>query len=649
MARGAEPRKGARDMAKLTLPDGEEHAVASDQSVAEALGAIDSKLAGRAIACRVNGDLRDLEDHPPADADVRLVLRESEDGLEVMRHSAAHVLAEAVRRLFGDDVRLGIGPAIKDGFYYDFDLERRFTPEDLERIEAEMNRIIEEDVPFEREVLSREEARRRAEEAGEQYKTELIDEFPDDTVTVYRHGGFWDVCRGPHLRSTGELGAVKLLSIAGAYWRGSERNPMLQRIYGVGFWTPKELKKHLQYLEEVKSRDHRLLGKELRLFGVDDEVGAGLILWYPRGARVRATIEEFWRRVHDERGYDLVYTPHIASERVYERSGHLENYADFMYGALDIEGRPYRLKPMNCPGHIKIFQASQHSYRDLPVRYCELGTVYRYERSGTLHGLLRVRGFTQDDAHVFCEPEQLPEELARILELADYMMTSFGFTYNTHLATRPEKSLGTDAEWERSTQALEEALRARKMEYVVDEGDGAFYGPKIDLKLEDALGRVWTGPTIQVDLNLPERFDVTYVARDGSERQVVVVHRTVLGSMERFVGSLIEHYAGAFPLWLAPEQVRVIPISSDQTDYARKVLAALREAGCRATVDQRNEKVGAKIRDASKEKVPYMLILGEREMNSETVSVRKRREGDQGACKLSDFLEAVAEEVEAKA
>ena len=636
-------------MPKLLLPDGEERAVASDQSVAEAVAEVDSKLAKQVIACHINGELSSLSARPPADAEVALVVRGSGEGLEVMRHSAAHVLADAVKRLFGDGVRLGFGPAIKDGFYYDFDLEHRFSGEDLERIEAEMNRIIEEDLPFEREDLTPEEARARAEAAGETYKVELIDDLEDDVVSVYSHGDFRDICRGPQLRSTGGIGAVKLLSVAGAYWRGDERNPMLQRIYGTAFWEPEGLRKRLEYLEEVKKRDHRTLGRDLEFFGVDDEIGAGLILWYPKGAIVREIIEDFWRAEHAKRGYQPVYTPHIASESAFERSGHLENYAEYMYGPLDIEGRLYRLKPMNCPGHIKIFQARQRSYRDLPIRYCELGTVYRYERSGALLGLLRVRGFTQDDAHIFCEPEQLAAELERILELADYMMAAFGFTYTAHLATRPEKALGSAEEWERSIQALADALKARKMAYEVDEGEGAFYGPKIDLKLEDALGRVWTGPTIQVDLNLPKRFDATYVARDGSEREVVIVHRTVLGSMERFVGSLLEHYAGAFPLWLAPEQVRVIPITSDHADYAMQVGDAIRDAGFRVSVDQRNEKTGAKIRDASLEKIPYMLILGDREVDSETVSVRKRKEGDLGASKLNAFLEVLRQEVEAKA
>ncbi len=633
-------------MAKLILPNGEERIIPHGQTVAQALEDADAKTAKKTIACRIDGELARTDVQPAAGATVHPVLKDTEDGLEVMRHSAAHVMAAAVKRLFGPEVKLGIGPSIKDGFYYDFDMPHRLTPEDLERIQKEMEAIIKAAHPFERGEMTKEAAIAEAKAQGETYKAELISELDSDTITTYTSGDFTDVCRGPHLRHTGEVGPFRLLTIAGAYWRGSEKNPMLQRIYGTAFWDQKGLKKHLDFLEEVKNRDHRLLGKDLGIYGMDEEIGAGLILWYPKGATIRRIIEDFWHKEHAKRGYQPVYTPHIASERTYERSGHLENYADFMYGALEIEGAPYRLKPMNCPGHIKIFQARQKSYRDLPVRLCELGTVYRFERSGTLHGLLRVRGFTQDDAHIFCEPEQLAQELTRVLELAEYMMEAFGFQYHPWLATRPDKSLGTDEEWDRSTQALIEALKARKMSYEVEEGGGAFYGPKIDIKLEDALGRVWTGPTVQVDLNLPKRFGVTYVARDGSEREVVIVHRTVLGSMERFMGALLEHYAGAFPLWLSPEQVRVIPITNDNTDYALRVVAKLREAGLRATSDQRNEKTGAKIRDAVLEKIPYMLILGDREMNAETVAVRKRKEGDLGTCKLGEFIETATKEAE---
>lgn len=635
-------------MANLILPGGKSRSLPNGQSVGEFLRDADSNLAKKAVACRVDGKLAGLDARPGADAEVELVLQGTEDGLEVLRHTAAHVMADAVKRLFGKDVKLGIGPAIKDGFYYDFDMEHRLAPEDLERIEQEMRSIIKENPPIARREVPRKEAIAQAEAEGETYKAELLQGLEDDVVSLYEHGGFHDVCRGPHLPSAGAVGAFKLLNVAGAYWRGSEKNPMLQRIYGTAFWNAKELRKHLKFLEEVKNRDHRQLGKDLGIFGIDEEMGAGLILWYPKGAVVRRIIEDFWHQEHDKAGYQPVYTPHIASERVYETSGHLENYAEFMYGPLEIEGKPYRLKPMNCPGHIKIFQARQRSYRELPMRLCELGTVYRYERSGTLHGLLRVRGFTQDDAHIFCEPEQLARELARTLELADAMMRAFGFNYTAYLATRPEKSLGTDAEWRDSTDALLAALKSRKMEYEVEEGGGAFYGPKIDIKLEDALGRVWTGPTVQVDLNLSKRFGVTYASREGEEREPCIIHRTVLGSMERFMGSLLEHYAGAFPAWLAPEQARVIPITSDHAEYAQRVLSRLRAAGLRASADQRNEKTGAKIRDASLEKVPYMLILGDREMSEETVAVRKRGQGDLGTCSLEEFLATISKEVEEK-
>jgi len=631
-------------MAKLILPNGEERVIPHGQTVAQAIEDADAKLAKKTLACRVDGELSRTDVQPAAGATVTPVLRDTDDGLEVMRHSAAHVMAAAVKRIFGPEVKLGIGPSIKDGFYYDFDMPHRLVPEDLERIQKEMEAIIKAAHPFQRGEMTKEAAIAEAKAQGETYKAELIADLDSDIITTYTSGDFTDVCRGPHLRHTGEVGPVKLLNIAGAYWRGSEKNPMLQRIYGAAFWDQKGLKKHLEFLEEVKNRDHRLLGKDLAIYGMDDEIGAGLILWYPKGATIRRIIEDFWHKEHAKRGYQPVYTPHIASERTYERSGHLENYSDFMYGPLVIEDFPYRLKPMNCPGHIKIFQARQKSYRDLPVRFCELGTVYRFERSGTLHGLLRVRGFTQDDAHIFCEPEQLAQELTRVLELAEYMMEAFGFQYHPWLATRPEKSLGTDEEWDRSTQALIEALKARKMTYEVEEGGGAFYGPKIDIKVKDALGRPWQCTTVQFDFNMSERFGITYVGEDNRQHRPYMVHRALLGSMERFLGVLIEHYGGAFPVWLSPTQARVLPVADRHRAYAQSVGDRLKASGLRAEVDLRSEKVGFKIRDAEMQKIPYILVVGDKETAAGAVSVRQRGGQDRGVMPLADLIQALAAE-----
>jgi threonyl-tRNA synthetase len=485
--------------------------------------------------------------------------------------------------------------------------------------------------------------------AGQNYKVELIEGLPaGDQPSFYTHGGFTDLCRGPHLPSTGAAGAFKLLNVAGAYWRGDEKNAMLQRVYGTAFWNQQDLDAHLKKLEEAKARDHRVLGKQLDLFSVDDEIGPGLILWHPNGAMVRNVVENFWRSEHLKRGYVFAYTPHIASEKIYEHSGHLENYAENMYASMDIEEKPYRLKPMNCPGHIKIFQSRTRSYRDLPIRMCELGTVYRYERSGVLHGMLRVRGFTQDDAHIFCTPEQLSAEVAGVLDLVHAMMTAFGYTYRVFLATRPEKYLGTEQEWSRATAALVKAMESYDLKYEVDEGGGVFYAPKIDVKLLDALGREWQGPTIQVDLNLPKRFQVHYIGADNAEHEAIMIHRTVLGSMERFIGGLIEHYAGAFPLWLAPEQARVLPIGEAQAEYAGRVHQALRQAGLRAELQVTNEKIGAKIRQATMDKVPYMVILGAREAEQNAVSLRHRKDGDLGVMTVDSLVEKLKRETEEK-
>lgn len=572
------------------------------------------------------------------------------DALARLRHSAAHVMAAAVSRLF-PGVKLDIGPATRDGFYYDFDTSHRFGPEDLEKIEAEMARIVREDVPFERREMSRADARAMLEAQGQSYKIERLEDIPDgDAITFYASGGFTDLCGGPHLERTGQIGAFKLLSIAGAYFRGNETNPMLQRIYGTAFSTRRELDECLAQVEEARKRDHRRLGKDLDLFSFSPEIGGGLVLWHPRGATVRSVIEDHWKRFHRERGYQLVSTPHIASEEIYRISGHLEAYREMMYAPMEIEGRPYRVKPMNCPAHIMIYKSRPRSYRDLPVRYAELGSVYRFEKGGVLHGLLRVRGFTIDDAHIFCAPGELEREILSVFSDSMAFLRMFGFTeFDVYLATRPEKYVGSPGHWEEATARLRQALDQSGQSYQVEEGGGAFYGPKIDIKVTDCLGRSWQCSTIQFDFNLPERFEIAYTDRDGADARPYMVHRALLGSLERFFGVLVEHYGGAFPLWLAPEQARILPITGKQHAYAGRVLERVRAAGLRAECDLRNEKVGAKIRDAQLEKVPYMLVVGGREEDGGAVAVRHRSGGDLGAMPVDQFLaRALKEEEERK-
>ena len=556
-----------------------------------------------------------------------------------MRHSAAHLMAEAVQEMF-PDARFGIGPAIQEGFYYDFQLPRSLTPEDLAEIEQRMAANRDKAERFEREVVSRDEALQIF--AENPYKVELIEQLPsDEIITTYQQGHFLDLCRGPHVETTKEIGPFKLLSVAGAYWRGDEKRPMLQRIYGTALPTQVELDAHLHRLEEAQKRDHRRLGRELDLFSVNEEIGPGLILWHPNGAMVRYLVEQFEQKEQLARGYDLVYTPHIASEKIYQTSGHLETYRENMYSPMSIEDVDYYLKPMNCPGHIMIYKSHVHSYRDLPIRLAELGTVYRYERSGTLHGMLRVRGFTQDDSHIFCTPDQVIDEVAGVIDLAMHMAKVFGYEFQAYLATRPEKSIGSQEVWGQAMDDLKRAMEMRGLTYKIDEGGGAFYGPKIDIKWVDALGREWTGPTIQVDFNLPERFDVNYIAEDGERHRAVMIHRTLLGSMERFVGGLVEHYAGAFPVWLAPTQVMIIPITDDQVPYAQDVERTLRDAGLRVSVNDRRDRMQAKIREAQLQKIPYMLVLGKREAAEGAVAVRLRNGRDLGAIPVEQFLELV--------
>ncbi len=580
-----------------------------------------------------------VSDSHPADAE-----------LERYRHSTAHIMASAVKSL-SPEAKLGFGPAIEDGFYYDFDVPEPFSPEFLGEVEARMAAIIEADEPFERQEMAREEAIEFFRGRGEALKVEHLEtDLLDGTVTLYRHGDFVDLCRGPHLARTGEVNpaGVKLLSIAGAYWKGDARNRMLQRIYGTAWKDKKELDAYLERVEEAKRRDHRRLGRELDLYNTYEDSGPGLVMWHPKGSKVRAIIEDFWRREHERAGYDYVYTPHIARGGLFERSGHLEKFSEMMYNPMDIDGIDYYLKPMNCPAHILIYSSRGRSYRDLPMRFCELGTVYRYEPSGTLHGMLRVRGFTQDDAHIFCTPEQFEDEVVGVLDFVEMMMRTFHYTFTRYLATRPEKYLGDAATWEGAEAGLRRALERRGSDYVVDDGGGVFYGPKIDYKLIDALGREWQGPTVQLDFNLPERFDMVYMAPDGTRKRPVMIHRALLGSMERFIGGLVEHYAGAFPVWLAPVQARVMTVTDAQREYAESVVGRLKEAGLRAELDGRNEKVGLKIREAQVQKVPYSLVVGDKEVAAGTVAVRKYHTKTTETCTVEDVADRLCREAASK-
>ena len=560
-----------------------------------------------------------------------------------MRHSAAHVMADAVFHLF-PEAKIGIGPSTDEGFYYDFEVSRPFTPDDLERIEELMRETISKEFPFRKAVMSREEARDLF--SDQVYKLEIIDGIPpDEPLSTYSHGDFVDLCQGPHVESTMEIPAFKLLSVAGAYWRGDENRPMLQRIYGTAFESSSALADYLKLLEEAEKRDHRRLGRQLDLFSVHEDVGSGLILWHPKGGRVRAIIEDYWQKLHYRRGYDVVYSPHLGRSRLWQTSGHLDFYSESMYAPIDVDGQEYYMKPMNCPFHVMIYRSALRSYRELPFRYAELGTVYRYERSGVLHGLMRVRGFTQDDAHIFCRPDQVEDEVLGVLDLTFELLDTFGFTdYAVSLSTRPEKFVGEVETWEHSTRSLARALEARGLDYQLDEGGGAFYGPKIDLKIKDALGRSWQCTTVQFDFNLPERFDLNFQGADGRQHRPYMVHRAIMGSMERFLGVLLEHHAGAFPLWLAPVQAVIIPIADRHSEYALQVRDLLIEQGFRVEVDSRRERMNLKIRGAQLQKVPYMLVVGDEEMGQGTVSVRLRTEENLGPTALPSLLEMMKQE-----
>ena len=566
--------------------------------------------------------------------------------LETIRHSCAHLMAQAVQELF-PGTQVTIGPVIEDGFFYDFSRKDAFVPEDLIKIEKRMKELAAADIPIVRSEISREEAKKKFSDMGEIFKVEIIESIdPNEPITIYSQGDWGDLCGGPHVESTKKIKAFKLLHTSSAYWRGDERNPVLQRIYGTAWNTEKELRLYLKRLEEAKKRDHRKLGKELDLFSVSDDIGPGLILWHPKGARIRHLMEEFWKKEHFRHGYEMVISPHAAKIDLWKTSGHTEFYKDNMFSNMDVEGREYVMKPMNCPFHIQIYKTKLRSYRDLPVRFGELGTVYRYERSGVLHGLLRVRGFTQDDAHLFCRPSQIEEEITKVLDLIVFVLQSFGFhEYKIYLSTRPEKYVGSDSGWESATKALETALNNKNLEFEVDPGEGVFYGPKIDIKIKDSLNRYWQVSTVQVDFNLPEKFDITYIEEDGQRRQPIMLHRALMGSLERFFGCLIEHYAGAFPLWLAPVQIILLPITDNHTEYTDKIAEELEESGIRVEKDLRNEKIGFKIREAQLQKIPYMIVLGDKEVETSTLSVRRRRSKETRTLDLKTFLNEVNEAV----
>ena len=636
----------------VRFPDGTEHRFAKDALLSEVLARAKPPWEESPVALKVNGTVMGLGQQlsdASSEAEpfvIEPVFFSSPEGREIYRHSSAHIMAQAVKELF-PNVKLAIGPPIEDGFYYDFDLGRPFTPADLGKIEQRMKKIAAAHHVFKRKVLSKSDAIRFFEENGETYKLELIRELPEDEIiTVYEQGPFTDLCRGPHVFSTQHVAAFKLLTAAGAYWRGDERNPMLQRIYGTSFPTQEALETHLKRIEEIKRRDHRRLGKDLDLYNVMDEIGPGLVIWHPKGAMIRKLIEDFWREQHLLHGYDFVYSPHIARLDLWKRSGHLDFYRENMYAPMSIEGVDYELKPMNCPFHIMVYKSHLRSYRDLPLRFAELGTVYRYERSGVLHGLLRVRGFTQDDAHLFCRPDQIEQEILKVLDLTVSTLKTFGFDdYEIYVSTRPEKSVGSTEHWERATAALESALKTKGMAYRIDPGEGVFYGPKIDLKIKDVLGRSWQCTTVQVDFNLPERFNLSYIGEDGREHQPIMIHRALMGSIERFFGVLIEHYAGAFPLWLAPVQIKVMPITDQQHAYAQEVAGALTRSGLRVETDLRNEKIGLKIREAEMAKTPYMVVLGAREVQGHKLSVRKRSGENVGEQEIPSFIERLNNEV----
>lgn len=628
---------------KIILPDNSERAYAAGTTLGEAVKQLSNSLAKKVLAADVDGELTDLREEVKDGSKVSFLTFNEQGGKDTLRHSASHIMAQAIKRLW-PDAQLAIGPAIENGFYYDIDMEHVLVPEDLAKIEAEMHKIVKANFPIEKEVLSRDEALKFFKEKHENYKVELIEDLPADAeISTYRQGEFVDLCAGPHVASTGKVKAFKLQSLAGAYWRGDEKNKMLQRIYGTAFEKKEELDEYLHLLEEAARRDHRKLGKELGLF-VLKEQGPGFPFFLPKGMALRNELESFWREVHHDFDYEEIRTPIILNRQLWEQSGHWFHYRENMYTTV-IDDEDYAIKPMNCPGSILVYQNDLHSYRDFPMRMAELGLVHRHELSGALHGLFRVRSFTQDDAHVFMLPSQIKAELIKVIELFDRIYSQFGLTYRVELSTKPDNAMGDDAIWESATNALREAIEEKQIPYQINEGDGAFYGPKLDFHIRDSIGRTWQCGTIQLDMNLPERFHMEYVGEDGQKHQPIMIHRACFGSMERFIGILIEHYAGAFPTWLAPVQVKILPISEKHVEYAEKLRKAFKKAYVRVELDDRNEKIGYKIRQAQMEKVPYMLVVGDKEEQEGTVAVRSRVEGEKGSVKWEDFLADILEEV----
>ncbi len=629
---------------RITLPDGAVQEVEQGITPLDVARSISPGLARQTVAARLNEQLVDATTPILEDVSLQLITLKTPEGLEIYRHSSAHLMAHAVKELFGKEVQVTIGPAIEGGFYYDFYSESHtFSPDEFEQIEKKMAELAKADLPLEREVMKRDEAIALFRAMGEDYKVELIEDLDAEEVSLYRQGDFVDLCRGPHVPTTGILKAFKLTSVAGAYWRGSEENAMLQRLYATAFPDKKELKQYLVRLEEARKRDHRKLGRELDLFSFSEEAGAGLVIWHPKGAMLRTLLENFEREEHLKRGYEIVVGPQILRTELWQTSGHFDNYRENMY-FTEVDGQSYGVKPMNCLAHMLIYKSKRRSYRDLPQRYFELGMVHRHEKSGVLHGLLRVRGFTQDDAHILCMPEQLDAEIKGVLAFVQDVMAIFGFEYELELSTRPEKSIGSDEDWERATNALRSALDDTGLEYDINEGDGAFYGPKIDIKLKDALDRKWQCATIQCDFTLPERFDLTYIGSDGEKHRPVMVHRVILGAIERFVGVLIEHFAGNFPLWISPVQAKILNVTDNQADYAQQVCDQLRQQGVRVQVDLRNEKLGFKIREAQVEKIPYMLVIGDKEVADGTLSPRHRSGETLTAMTPAEFVEFIQEE-----
>ena len=629
---------------KITLPDGDVLEIDKGITALDLAKNLSKNLYKKSIAVKIDGKLKDLTEKIDKDCKIEFITEDSKEALEILRHSAAHVMAEAVKELF-PDAKVTIGPAIENGFYYDFDYEPGFTNDDLKKIEKKMKEIIKRNEKFSKKSVSRDEAIKFFKNLNEDYKVEIIEELPEDEeITLYTQGNFTDLCRGPHIPSTSKIKAFKILNTAGAYWRGDENNKMLQRIYGTAFFKKEDLDNYLKFLEEAKKRDHRRLGKQLDLFSIHEEAGAGFVIWHPKGALLRMVLEDFEKKEHLKRGYQIVIGPQILKLDLWKKSGHYDNYKENMY-FTKIDDQEYGIKPMNCLAHMLIYKSKLRSYRDLPIRYFELGTVYRHEKSGVLHGLLRVRGFTQDDAHILCRPDQLIDEITSIIDFVKYMMGIFGFEYRMEVSTRPEKSIGSDEDWERATNALFEALKVNNLSYEINEGDGAFYGPKIDVKLTDAIGREWQCATIQCDFTLPERFDLTYIGEDGEKHRPVMLHRVILGSIERFIGILIEHFAGAFPVWIAPVQAIVLPVSDKFLDYAKKVYENLKENDIRVELDTRNETLGYKIRDAQNQKIPYMIIVGEKEVENQNISVRKRTREDLGNMSLKEFLDLINDDI----